>query len=145
MFIYFFLLRSPALPPSHTLGPLGTLNKTRRHAIPFQFIEQFVHSGTHLQHVTRDIFESNFVQSNTVLNSHSTTQSAHHLPQIDVHKERQTIWTMYHPLGTRICFTNHSMLTPNAGPNHTPNTLPAASSACFVCDATHMSPHRATD
>ena len=152
IFFYFVLL---LFPPPTLLAHLGTLNKTRRHAIPFQFIEQFVHSGTHLQHVTRDIFESNVVQSNTVLNdSMSPTicrrtihiqQLNRHImyPQIDVHKEQanQCIRHWVHVFG----FTNHSMLTPNARPNHTPNTLPAASSACFVCDATHMSPHRATD
>ena len=79
--------------------------------------------------------------------SHSTTQSAHHVPpnrcsqrapnNLDnvppTRQANQCIRHWVHVFG----FTNHSMLTPNARPNHTPNTLPAASSACFVCDATH--------
>ena len=154
---FFYFTSSPR--PSHTtLGPLGTLNKTRRHAIPFHFIEQFVHSGTHLQHVTRDIFESNVVQSNTVLNdsmspticrthhSHSTTQSAHHVPPNRC--SQRAGQPMHPPLGTRIWFHQSQYADPERkAESHTQHIASGFSSACFVCDATHATkcPPSATD
>ena len=38
-------------------------------------------------------------------------------------------------------FTNHSMLTPNARPNHTPNTLPAASRLLVLFAMLPMQPN----
>ena len=139
IFFYFVLL---LFPPPTLLAHLGTLNKTRRHAIPFQFIEQFVHSGTHLQHVTRDIFESNVVQSNTVLNdsmspticrthhSHSTTQSAHHVPPNRCSQRAGR--PMHPPLGTRIWFHQSQYADPERkAESHTQHI--ASGFVCLFC------------
>jgi hypothetical protein len=92
--------------------------------------------------VTRDIFESNFVQSNTVLNEvqqfvvctiHIQQLNRHIMyPQIDVHKERQTIWTMYHPLGTRIWFHQSQYADPERkAESHTQHI--ASGFVCLFC------------